>query len=95
MAATVWLQEMTWEEVQAKLDSGKKTLLLPVGSTEQHGPHLPVGTDTMVAVALAEAAARRAAILAAPPCGSDGVPITWCFPEPSPCAREDQDPLVH
>jgi len=30
--------------------------LIPVGATEQHGPHLPVGTDTIIATALAEAA---------------------------------------
>ena len=33
--------------------------LLPVGATEQHGPHLPTGTDTIVATALAEAASSR------------------------------------
>lgn len=30
------------------------TLLVPVGSTEQHGPHLPLDTDTRIAVAVAE-----------------------------------------
>jgi creatinine amidohydrolase len=40
---------------------------MPFGSTEQHGPHLPVGTDTLVAVTLAEDAAARTGILAAPP----------------------------
>ena len=34
-------------------------LLVPVGSTEQHGPHLPLGTDTLIAVRLAEELARR------------------------------------
>jgi creatinine amidohydrolase len=33
--------------------------LVPVGATEQHGPHLPTGTDTIVAVALAERASAR------------------------------------
>jgi creatinine amidohydrolase len=32
------------------------TFLLPTGSTEQHGPHLPVGTDTAIALAVCEAA---------------------------------------
>lgn len=41
--------------------------MLPIGSTEQHGPHLPVGTDTMVAVAIAEAAAEKTGTLVAPP----------------------------
>lgn len=34
-------------------------VLVPLGSTEQHGPHLPLDTDTRIAVALAEAAAAR------------------------------------
>ncbi|WP_299052627.1 mycofactocin biosynthesis peptidyl-dipeptidase MftE [uncultured Nocardioides sp.] len=42
------------------LDDDRGTLLLvPVGSTEQHGPHLPLGTDTMVAAAVARLAAER------------------------------------
>jgi creatinine amidohydrolase len=35
-------------------------LLVPVGSCEQHGPHLPLGTDTLIAEALAQAAVERA-----------------------------------
>jgi creatinine amidohydrolase len=63
----VWLQNLTWEEVQNGIKEGKGTIILPVGSTEQHGPHLPVGTDTMVAMVLAEAAARETGVLVAPP----------------------------
>jgi creatinine amidohydrolase len=33
--------------------------ILPVGALEAHGPHLPVGTDLVIAEAMAEAAARR------------------------------------
>jgi creatinine amidohydrolase len=36
-------------------------LLVPLGSTEQHGPHLPLDTDTRIAVSLAEAAATALA----------------------------------
>lgn len=50
---------------------GQPLLIVPVGSTEQHGPHLPLGTDTMVAGAVAKAAAemlgvRGTAVLVAP-----------------------------
>jgi len=38
--------------------TGDPLLLVPVGSTEQHGPHLPLATDTMVATAVARAAAE-------------------------------------
>ncbi|CAN5531198.1 mycofactocin biosynthesis peptidyl-dipeptidase MftE [soil metagenome] len=40
------------------LDGSRPLLVIPVGSCEQHGPHLPMSTDTIIAVALAERAAR-------------------------------------
>jgi mycofactocin precursor peptide peptidase len=43
-----------WPEVQAS------TLLVPLGSVEQHGPHLPLDTDTRIAVAVATRAATAA-----------------------------------
>jgi creatinine amidohydrolase len=48
---------MTTEEVKALLHAGKPVaVLLPVGSVEPHGPHLPLGTDTVIS----EIAAERA-----------------------------------
>ncbi|MDQ1484189.1 MAG: mycofactocin precursor peptide peptidase [Actinomycetota bacterium] len=38
--------------------AGRPTLLIPVGSTEQHGPHLPLGMDTLIAQAVAHGAAE-------------------------------------
>jgi len=43
------------------------TVILPVGSLEEHGPHLPLGLDTMHALALAEHTARLRPCLVAPP----------------------------
>jgi creatinine amidohydrolase len=66
------LSALTWPEVAAR---GDVLLAVPVGSTEQHGPHLPLSTDTDVAVALAgRLAGRRADVLVAPPVayGSSG-----------------------
>jgi creatinine amidohydrolase len=63
----VWLQNLTWQDVKQKTAESKGTIILPIGSTEQHGPHLPVGTDTMVANSIAEAAALKAKVLVAPP----------------------------
>lgn len=40
--------------------AGVATLVLPIGSTEQHGPHLPVSTDALCAQAVARAAASEA-----------------------------------
>jgi len=46
----------TWPELDGP---PAVTLLIPVGSTEQHGPHLPLDTDTRVAEAVARGAAAR------------------------------------
>ena len=67
MTDRIWLQEMTWEEIKTKIDESHKTIILPFGSTEQHGPHLPLGTDTMVAMTLAQDAALKANVPVAPP----------------------------
>lgn len=67
MEKQVWLQNLTWEEVKKKTRESRGTIILPIGSTEQHGYHLPVGTDTMVANSIAEDAAKKANVLVAPP----------------------------
>jgi creatinine amidohydrolase len=61
-----WLQELTWEEFREAKGSAR-VVIVPVGSTEQHGPHLPLGTDSMVAITVAEDASRRTGALIAPP----------------------------
>lgn len=40
--------------------------LIPVGATEQHGPHLPTGTDTIIATALADALSATGGAVALP-----------------------------
>ena len=44
-----------------QLHGTSPTLVIPVGSTEQHGPHLPLDTDTRIAAAVAREAAERLA----------------------------------
>jgi creatinine amidohydrolase len=51
-----FFSELTWTEARDARDR-RPIVLLPVGSTEAHGPHLPLGTDTI----LSEELARRAA----------------------------------
>jgi creatinine amidohydrolase len=48
------LGEMTWEEVR-DLDRARTIAILPVGAVEAHGPHLPLATDVVIAVAMARA----------------------------------------
>lgn len=61
-----WLQDVKWPEVEAYLKE-KDIILLPIGSTEQHARHAPLGTDTIIASRLAEEAAAQANIMVAPP----------------------------
>ncbi|WP_435344491.1 creatininase family protein [Haloarchaeobius sp. HRN-SO-5] len=51
------LTEATWTDVR---DSDADAALLPVGSTEQHGPHAPLGTDAMSAEEIAARTAEAA-----------------------------------
>lgn len=54
---------MRWEEMSSvqvdALDRNRTILMLPLGSVEQHGRHMPIGTDTILAEAVALAAAGR------------------------------------
>lgn len=63
----VWLQEMRWQEVQQYREKMEGLALIPVGSVEQHGLHLPLGTDSMVAIKLAQDAALQTKAMVAPP----------------------------
>jgi mycofactocin precursor peptide peptidase len=53
----VELARATWPRVEAS--AGHTVLAVPVGSLEQHGPHLPLDTDTRIAVALASGLVER------------------------------------
>jgi creatinine amidohydrolase/Fe(II)-dependent formamide hydrolase-like protein len=60
------LAELTWPDVAQAVAAGVTTVILPLGATEQHGSHLPLGTDTCRAAALAERLAERLPVLVAP-----------------------------
>ena len=50
------LSDVSWTDVR---DADAPLALLPVGSTEQHGPHAPLGVDSLSATAIASATADR------------------------------------
>jgi len=60
------IEEMTPQEIT---DALKRidTVVVPVGSVEQHGPHLPIGTDTLIPITVAKRVAERMNVLVAPP----------------------------
>ena len=69
--SVLWL-ELTAEDLRAKAKADA-VVILPVASVEQHGPHLPVGVDTILCGAVCkravEAVARTPAVVA---------PVLWC-----------------
>ena len=63
------LHEMSWEETKEYL-AREDRIILPFGATEQHGPHLGLGTDTFEAEAIARAIGEKTNLVVAP---------TMCF----------------
>ncbi len=64
--STVFMNELSWVDYQQRIERDAPPVLLPVGALEQHGPHLPLGTDAMLSTAVAADAARRVGALVAP-----------------------------
>jgi len=60
------LEEMSWPQIVAGLKE-TQTVILPVGATEEHGPHLPTMTDTIQAMEVARAVAKERHVFLAPP----------------------------
>ena len=55
---TVFLEELTWTELRALIQAGKTTIILPIGGTEQNGPHMALGKHNARVKVLAERIAR-------------------------------------
>src|SRR5260370_29865437 len=64
-ARRIVLSECTLGDVEAQLRESPK-VIVPVGSTEQHGPHAPFGTDSILATEVSMRLARRINALVAP-----------------------------
>jgi len=59
------LQDMSWVEVQQYLKNNDM-VIIPLGSTEQHGPHLPLGTDFYEALEMSKLISARTGVVVAP-----------------------------
>ena len=55
----VLLERMTWPDIEAAIAAGKTTAIIVAGSSEQHGPHLPEGTDSMIGEGLGVRLAQK------------------------------------
>ena len=65
MVDSVFIAELSWPEFQAKVANGAP-VFLPLGTTEQHGPHLPLGVDVVLPTGVCERVARGVGGLVAP-----------------------------
>lgn len=68
---SIHLAELSWPRVKEAVDAGA-VVIVPLGSLEQHGPHLPLETDFRLATQIAERACTRAA--------DDGIPVLMTPP---------------
>ncbi len=59
------LQEMSWVDVKAYLETGDM-VIIPLGSTEQHGPHMPLGTDYYEALEISKKISAKTGVMVAP-----------------------------
>lgn len=73
------LEHATWQEVAAYLERSDG-IILPTGSTEQHGPMGLIGTDTICAGEIANRAGEAAGALVAPAIGWTPAPFNMAFP---------------
>ncbi len=74
----IYLSNMSTKEVAAYLEQ-EDSIIIPVGSCEQHGPHLPLGTDTMITAEIAKRIAAKLGIIVAPmiPIGLSDQHLAW------------------
>jgi creatinine amidohydrolase len=55
---TLFLEELTWPELRSLVEAGKTTIILPIGGTEQNGPHMALGKHNVRVRALSARIAR-------------------------------------
>ncbi len=75
------LADYTWDELESRQDRKELIFVQTIGATEEHGYHLPMGTDTYQAVAVAEAAAKKLSNVIVMP----EIPYSYCLDTMSFC----------
>jgi creatinine amidohydrolase len=87
-------QHLTWQEYQEMV---KGVVILPIGSFEQHGPHLPMNVDVIIPTSLAEGVAKEIGAMVLPPItyGYKSQPTSGGGPLFPGTTSLDGDTLVH
>jgi creatinine amidohydrolase len=76
----VWLEELTWPEADARLRAGA-VVVVPIGAAaKEHGPHLPLATDALVARELSRRVALELPVVVAPVVGFGYYPAFVGYP---------------
>jgi creatinine amidohydrolase len=60
------LDRLTWAEIKDEIQNGRDTVVVPFGSTEQHGRHMPLGTDAVLGDEIGWGLAERLGAFLAP-----------------------------
>lgn len=63
---SVLMSSLSWVEYQQRIQDSKTIVLIPCGALEQHGPHLPLGTDALLSTAIAQSIAEKVNGIVAP-----------------------------
>lgn len=85
---------MTWLEVEDYLTTSR-AIIIPTGSTEQHGPIGLIGTDALCAEEIAEAAGQRVGAVVAPTFALTPAPFNMDFPGTLSISEDLFKQLVH
>ena len=56
---TVRMEDLSWPDIREAISKGYSATVIGIGSTEQHGPHLPTKTDTLIGEAIAYGVAKK------------------------------------
>lgn len=62
----VQLERMSWPEVKEAVSESKGVAIVPIGAVEEHGPHLPIGTDSIETYEIGLRAAEKARVVITP-----------------------------
>ena len=63
----VQIERMAWPEVKEAIKESAGIAIVPVGAVEEHGPHMPTGTDSIETYEIGLQAARKAGVVITPP----------------------------
>ena len=91
----VWLADLTWPEAKARFDAGA-VVVIPVGAaSKEHGHHLPLGTDWILAKGITDRVLAELPVVAAPILGHGYYPAFRHYPGSQHLSPETYAKIIH